>query len=338
MPASPPYRILSFDGGVAACVYLRALREIERRKPFIKTTAAFAGTSDGAVAALYLSRWLDKLSGEEALSQAINLADSMLQALQPSLLGYLRLVSGCWAMTRGDDIRALFEQSQYFGVDTKLKDLSRDVNIVSYEVTHPARIRVLHNYGVSADGETTLVDAAFSSGSFPVILPVFKGRVDGGLMANNPASIAVAQAATPAGHWAQPLSAMRCWSLGFGGQMLGGDCVQSAWAKRTADWGYLPWFLYPTDLLLFAQALFNSSDGASSYQCRQLLGSKRFLRLDLPGNNGVITGVVPIMLRQAKLVIRRAELTVDAWVRGATNINPTFNRTLDWVEKEWLPE
>src|SRR5262249_22134016 len=98
-----------------------------------------------------------------------------------------------------------------------------------------------------------------------VFFPTYDGYVDGGVIANNPAMAALAQARNP-GAGAQALDDIRLLSIGTG---------QSAAfiPGKHLDWGYVRWARPIVRLVI---------DGATSlatYQCTQLLGP-HFHRVD----------------------------------------------------------
>ena len=118
---------------------------------------------------------------------------------------------------------------------------------------------------------------------------------------------------------------------------LGGRLVQGAFARDRTHWGWLPWFLHPMDPILFCQMLFNADDGAASTMCRHILGPN-FLRLNVPGAQGVITGVAALMLRQADRIVQKAEQTADAWRADPEDprFHPPYRPTSAWVAKMWM--
>ncbi len=331
-----PFRIITFDGGTGTATYLRYLRALERDHPgFLARVDAFAGVSDGAVAALMLARYAPEARATEGLPAAIELADQLLHVMQPGLCGYARMLTGCKAALNVDTVHGLLAEA--YGVDTTLRDLHAHVSAVAYRVRSPTGARLYDNYPGSPDLDLRLVDVAGRSGAFPALLPVEAGHVDGGMFAINPCAVALAHAASQQRDHQRTPDDVRMLSLGPNATDLGGRCVQAAFARDRTNWGWLPWFLHPTDPVLFFQMLFNADDGAASTMCRHLLGPS-FLRVNVPGAHGVISGVAALMLRQASRVVQKAEQTAEAWRADPEDprFHPPYAPTSAWVEKMWM--
>ncbi|MEO5726220.1 MAG: hypothetical protein ABI134_36510, partial [Byssovorax sp.] len=89
--------ILSIDGGVSASLHARVLRQIEEARPgFLAATDLFAGTSDGAFAALYLASRQSAGGGAaesaRALGECVEMLHEILAIFRVSPGAALRVV------------------------------------------------------------------------------------------------------------------------------------------------------------------------------------------------------------------------------------------------------
>ena len=84
------FQILSFDGGPNTLSYLRCLLEIERKKPgFVEATDLFAGTSDGALAAMFLASQQEPIDAATLERTIAFIEDVLLQIFSPNRYDYL---------------------------------------------------------------------------------------------------------------------------------------------------------------------------------------------------------------------------------------------------------
>ncbi len=190
--ANVRYRILSIDGGPAAPLQIRMLRKLEAAYPgFLASTHQFAGTSDGALIALFLASRLPKdfeaakRISLDVLDDAIAFSNATIRALQPTTYSTLRFLSGTGALVDVAPLRRILEQS--FG-DMKLADLERDCHVNSFNVDDMSGEAVV-KLGGFCPQNWTLVDALLATSALPMYMPLHKidGRryVDGVISAND---------------------------------------------------------------------------------------------------------------------------------------------------------
>ena len=194
-------KILSIDGGVSASLHARVLRQIEQAHPgFLAATDLFAGTSDGAFAALYLASRSSGTPADSAraLEGCVEMLHEILAIFRVSPLAALRVVTGRSPRALAAAMRAVLER--HFGGETlgDLAERGRKVAVVSiHRKTWKRKVFKSFDFESGAERRRTLVDVALSSAAFPVVLAEHRSEVDGeayldgALLANNPTLVAV---------------------------------------------------------------------------------------------------------------------------------------------------
>ena len=110
-----------------------------------------------------------------------------------------------------------------------------------------------------------MVDVAIYTAAAPTYFPIYKGYIDGGVVAGNPSMCALAQALNPE-TGGKRLRDVTLFSLGTGHNPRYLETLDG-------DWGLAQWAPKLIDLML------EGSAGLADYECRQLLG-KRYIRID----------------------------------------------------------
>ena len=207
------YRILAIDGGPAAPVQIRMMRRLEQAYPgFLASTHQFAGTSDGALIALFLASRLPrdpetaKRISLDVLDDAIAFSDATIRALQPTTYSILRFLSGMGAVVDPSPLRRVLEHA--FG-DMKLADLERDCAITSFNVDDMQGESIL-KLGKFCPVDRNIVDALLATTALPMYMPLHNidGRryVDGVITANDSSFNAVVGTAMICGFRAEELA------------------------------------------------------------------------------------------------------------------------------------
>src|SRR5262249_38810916 len=158
--------------------------------------------SDGTNSSLMLAKASAAQRDLAWIERTIEGVQDILRTLEPGLWNWLRILSLSHALTSGKPAEKRL--TTYLGADTRLQDLPGKVTLVSYRVRDAAGVEVFHNYGAGI-ANPLAVEVAMESGAFPVVFPLADGHVDGGLFANTPAAVAVAQVASPLAPWSVPL-------------------------------------------------------------------------------------------------------------------------------------
>ncbi len=280
----PPYRILSLDGGgIRGVLTARLLARLDEALPgFLPQVDLLAGTSTGGILALGLAAGL----GPEALVSlyrdhgAAIFDDSRFDNLKD--LGSLAGAQYDNRQLRRILTRVFEEERQV----VRLEDLRTRVLIPSFDLDDrddPRRPsdkprtwkpKLFHNYpGADSDGQERLVDVALRASAAPTYFPTYEGYIDGGVVPNNPAMAALAQALhSDTGN--QRLADLRLLSLGTGAN-------PTYIAGKALDWGYAQWAQPLVELMI------DGTMGVADYQCRQIRGAhyhrlSRFLEAAIP--------------------------------------------------------
>ncbi len=357
-----PYRILSLDGGPATPSYLRYLRALEVSQPgFLDSVDMFAGASDGAWAALFFASRPPDTDPLDMIDAAIAFNEGTVDAIQPGLVGLLRLASGFWSAT--DNTAALdYLTSQYGdgpeGKPITLGELQRDVVIVSFRVrsrTAKPGARFYHNLArnLVQGGEAgwTFNDVAYAnlgmsaaevalrSGSFPVMMPIRDGFVDGGLFANNPAVCAIAQLLEfRESRGVTGLDDIVMLSCGADQAMTGSASAnQRFFSEKDVSWGWAQWLATPWSPMLLMDTVISAGGKGIAYQAHQLLG-ERFLRLAPPLPIGMSEEMLRLLTGFTAKLFELADEQAASWSGGQLGLDyrPNFYRTSQWLEQQWF--
>lgn len=295
------YRILSMDGGNALNVAIllnminTSLGSGGDPQPFINNVDLFAGTSSGAVNALFLAFHDDPTSALAGITDFWkNVYGDVVSA--ESLSRVLLSVAGVEALGTSSKLRDYL--IGYFGAQTTLGDLKHNVLVVSFQLDNQApkdrrwKPKIYHNFGGhdEPDRAELVVDVALRTTALPILLPIYQGLagtgpgfVDGGVVANNPAMCALAEVLHQLQRGLQErtsFSETLLLSLGTGRNVIGSETyVDPPMQNGVADWGYRQWLLDIARPLLLLDIFLEGGMDAVDYQCRHLL-RERFHRLN----------------------------------------------------------
>ena len=189
------YNILSLDGGGLRGLITSSLldRLAERYPTLLSNLDLVVGTSTGGILALALAK-----------------------DLPPSTISkmYLQYGSDIFARPLSRRIGSLFNltKAKYdnaplakvldkvFG-DAHLGELPKKVAITTFDLDNRAETercwspKIFHNFvGEGSDGYRKVVDVALYTSAAPSFFPSSDGYIDGGVVANNPSVVALAQA------------------------------------------------------------------------------------------------------------------------------------------------
>jgi patatin-like phospholipase/acyl hydrolase len=208
------------------------------------------------------------------------------------------------------------ELKAVFG-DLKLRDVTRKVAIPTFDLDNEDvaakrtwKPKIFHNFkGADSDGEQLVAHIAQYTSSAPTYFPSADGYIDGGVFANNPSIVALAQAISRRNQPAEraALHEVVLLSLGTG--------VSLTYIKgQTLDWGYAQWAQPLINVLMDGVA------GISDYQARQLLDD-RYHRLQI-----VFQPNETIALDAVDKLDRMDEIATE---------HP-LQETVDWLRDVWL--
>lgn len=309
----PTYRILSLDGGgLRGLITARLLQRLDAMPGiagWLGQADLLVGTSTGGILALGLAAGQSPQAMGDIYSQRGG------AIFDDSIWDNLRDLG----KTVGADYSAKglkAELRRVFG-DLRLQDLGRKVVIPAFDLDNEAgpaertwKPKIFHNFkGADSDGEQLVAHIAQYTSSAPTYFPSADGYIDGGVYANNPSIVALAQAISRRNQPVEraALDEVVMLSLGTG--------VSLTYIKgQTLDWGYAQWAQPLINVLMDGVA------GISDYQARQLLDD-RYHRLQ-------------IVFKPNETIALDAVDKLDRMDQIATE-HP-LQETVDWLRDVWL--
>ncbi|MCL5289658.1 MAG: patatin-like phospholipase family protein [Firmicutes bacterium] len=297
------YRILTFDGGgIRGALSVNLLQRLTEDFPeLLPNTRFFAGTSTGSFIALGLAYGLAPADLADLYSEEKGkfiFTPSHIEVFKPKY--------------KNEHLRQAL--CSVFPEDLRLKDLKHRVLVPSFRVsgngTGSWRPIFFNNFPNSTTADVKVIDAALSSSAAPVYFPSYQSHIDGGVIANNPSTAAIALAGDEQGG-GQELDDVCLLSLGtgFSPQRITAD---------TTQWGAFEWALYPKPTFPLLSVLLDGVVELDVYFSRQLL-RKRFHRI-----NPALTK--PIDLDDYKKIPYLVALA------ESYDLQPT----IDWLNQNWL--
>jgi uncharacterized protein len=268
------YHILSLDGGgIRGVLTARLMERLEEERPgWLENVDLLSGTSTGGILALGLASGLSPAEARtlyEACGREV-FKDTKLDDVRD--LKYKNLPSMLGADYDTEPLKDIL--IAHFG-QLRLGELQKKVLIPTLDLDNEGKkgsrtwkAKFFHNFeGEDSDAEELAVDVAIRTSAAPTYFPIYQGYVDGGVVVNNPALCALAQAMHEDGA-ERSLSQIVVMSLGTGFSPRFVDLKDP-----NADWGLVKWAPHIISMMMDGAA------GVVEYQCRQLL-KKRFLRLN----------------------------------------------------------
>lgn len=259
---SAPFQILSFDGGGLKGLFPAAI--LAALEDDLDCTLAdhfdlIAGTSTGGLIALALGAGLRP-------AEVVNFYTSK----GPSIFGAGRRIGRLWRSKHGPDrLRAALDDvfgDRLLGSSTKrlvIPSYSLDSNdVYVFKTPHHPRLR--------RDGREKMAEVAMATTAAPLFLPAFRlgnnRLIDGGVWANNPTLVAVAEARSML---EIPLATIRVLSMGTTDNRVDlGDKLNRG--------GLLQWARPASSILLRGQAI------GSFHAAEHLIGPENITRIDSP--------------------------------------------------------
>ena len=263
------FNTLSLDGGgVRGVLEAVFLERIQSGYPdFVRNLDLIVGVSTGGIQALALAANKQSPVIKEPYEKAAR------YIFADSFLGDFReLWKQAEANYSNKNLRKLLESQ--FG-SMRLQDLDKRVAIITFDLDNEARSaaknrtwepKIFHNCsGYKSDGNELVVDVALRAVAMPTFFPTYQGYCDGGMVANNPAMMALANALD---HRVgdSKLNQIKLLSLGAG---KAGHFVKG----NNHDWGAAQW---ASKMLYIA---LEGSIELVNFEAKTLLG-ERFHRVD----------------------------------------------------------
>ncbi len=300
------YRIMTFDGGGVRGSLMAALvkRLADEVPNLLEQVDLFAGTSTGSVVALSLASGINADTLVEFYSQ-----ENLRSAFSPSHWNWFR------PKFKNKNFKGLLES--HFPGNPTLKDLTRHkVMVTTFQLyDHDENDwypHFMHNYPDDPKYlDELIVDCALRSAAAPTVFPSHQGFIDGGMIANNPSTPAIAVALRHEPNLA--VSDICLLSVGTGSSP---KIVKTG----TTNWGVVQWMLNPfhTPSEPLLNILFDGVVNADHFMSKQLLRDDRYCRLNPPLAK-------PTSLDDWKAIPQLIE-TAKSFDLGPT---------IDWVKNNW---
>lgn len=265
-PLTPQhFNILSLDGGgVRGALEAAILVRLEKLFPnLLRDLDLIAGVSTGGIQALALAAGATPQQIKDFYETKAKkiFSDSILDDVRD-------LWRAAGADYNTDNLREVL--SDLFG-DITMAELNKKVAIVAFDLDNADKKpelrtwkpKIFHNFeSRDADLDMKVIDVALASAAAPIYFPAYKGFIDGGVVANNPAMIAIAQALDPRG----PKKELKDISLlSFGTGKLN-HFVEG----ENLDWGLMDWGPYLLKILMEGGA------DLVHFQAKQILKDKYY--------------------------------------------------------------
>jgi patatin-like phospholipase/acyl hydrolase len=268
------YKILSLDGGglrgLITARLLDRLNNTSEISGWLNEVDLYAGTSTGGILALALA------VGKSPDEICTLYKDKGKKIFDDSIWDDIRDL-GKTIGADYDNKNLKTELKRIFGA-TKLSEISKKVAIPTFDLDNEAKTpadrtwkpKIFHNFtGEDSDGEALAADVALYTSSAPTYFPSADGYIDGGVYANNPSIIAIAQAISKSNDIPEraQLDDLVMLSAGTG--------VSLTYIKgKNLNWGYAQWIKPLISVLMDGVA------GISDYQANELLAG-RYYRLQI---------------------------------------------------------
>ncbi len=303
-----PHRVLSMDGssisggeGYVTAGMLQSLRQMlnarGEHQSLLNEVELFAGSSAGAFNAAFFATYEKP---DAAFSKILDFWGEVVAMNKKGVsLGRSAMaLAGASSLVDSKYMRDFF--CSYFGNTLKLGDLKRKVAIPSFQLDgHRKTLRtwkakVFHNTGSDSDPDMNelVVDVLMRSGSPPLSYPIYQGLqeqgsgyVDGGLFANNPSLVGLAQVINNLTRKSkeekvetletEPPDLTDILMLSVGNGCMS-TYLTPTFCDGTANWGFAKWLLDFHDPMVLVKMMLEAGSTAADYQCRMILRKKYF--------------------------------------------------------------
>lgn len=306
------YRVLSLDGGgLRGLITARMLEQLSNEPQitgWLDKVDLIAGTSTGGIIALGLA------AGKPLDEIAKLYQEKGKDIFDDSIWDDIRDLGRTIGAEYSNKVLKK-ELRNIFGT-TKLGSLQKKVAVAAFDLDNEDQIKrkwkpkIFHNYsGAGTDKQQLAADIALYTSSAPTYFPSADGYIDGGVFANNPSMVALAQAISSKNTTVERanLDEVVLLSVGTG--------ISLKYIKgKSLDWGYSQW------IKPLIQILMDGVTGISDYQSKQILGD-RYHRLQV-----VFGDKEKIDMDDVKKINRMDEI-------GKThNVSPAAK----WIQDYWM--
>lgn len=268
------FRILSLDGGgIRGVLSATILERLEADCPgFLESIDLFAGTSTGGILALGLASGISPTDLRQLYEDSGNKV--FVNRRWQKVLG----IENFDQWVRADYSADALEQALRDQFESKtLGDLGKKVLVVSFDLVNKFasqrqwKPKIFNNFEGDPDLKEKAIDVALRTSAAPTYFPIYQGYADGGVIANNPSMCALCQAiSTGKSGGGKTIDEIRLLSVGTGVNLNYIDLEDDDDGK----WGYVKWAPKLINLML------DGSTDLVNYQCKQILGDDKYLRIN----------------------------------------------------------
>lgn len=308
------YKILSLDGGgLRGLITARMLQRLNAGPAiagWLDKADLIAGTSTGGILALGLAA--GKTPQQMADLYKIKGPDIFDDSLLDNVLDLGRTIGAEYSSkVLKKELRSIFGA-------TTLAQLGKKVTVPTFDLDNEAtganertwKPKIFHNFsGSDSDGKFLAADIALYTSSAPTYFPSADGYIDGGVFANNPSLVALAQAISQQNKAAERANIDDVVLLSVGtGKSL--NYIKG----KTLDWGYAQWVKPLITILMDGVA------GIADYQASQLLG-ERYCRLE-------------IIFDESESIALDAVSKLDRMDQIGSSV--ALSDTTQWIQTHWV--
>lgn len=300
------YKILSLDGGglrgLITARLLQRLNDHPQIKGFLNEVDMVTGTSTGGILALGLA------SGKTPAQICSLYKDKgkliFCDSVFDDICDFGTLLGADYSSKPLKQ-----ELSNIFG-NLTLSELTKKVAIPTFDLDNEEqgddrtwKPKIFHNFsGVDADMMVKVADVALYTSSAPTFFPSADGYIDGGVFANNPSMIGIAQVISHTNiEWeASELKDISLLSVGTG--------INNDYITGDRDWGAIQWIKPLINILV------DGVSGVADYQSKQLLGD-RYNRLQINlGKEKIAMDAVKMLDRMDEIATTHDISNTVAWI------------------------
>jgi len=259
------YRVLSLDGGgLRGLITVRMLEQLTNDPDitgWLDKVDLITGTSTGGIIALGLA------AGKTLADMGTLYEEKGPKIFDDSIWDNIRDIGKTIGADYSNKVLKR-ELKKIFGTSS-IGTLNKKVAITAFDLDNEDakqrqwKPKIFHNYkGADNDNSELALNVALYTSAAPTYFPSVDGYIDGGVFANNPSMVGLAQAISSKNTVAEraKLEDVVLLSVGTG--------LSLKYIKgKTLDWGYAQW----VEPLI--QILMDGVTGISNYQCEQILGN-----------------------------------------------------------------
>lgn len=317
---------------------------------FLSPETILAGCGSGGLLALYLASLDPSLSSMEKIDRCTSFANCLYSELQGGLGDGLAFLSGLRSLYSSKLLRQIL--LNFFDEDLRISDLPVKVGILTFQVRFGLEIKVEHNFSNSGyKNRTKVLDLALQCMAAPGVAPIWKGRMTGGMYANNPSDMILCawlkQVLNERQLEAEPsnivslLDRVTLLSLGRQEFKLAGSYISKLLNRSENKWGWGKWLAWPLQPMMALKTILNANVSRSNHNMQLLLGHKNCMRIAFHPDDITLLQLLEVTeTTDPQTRGQQIDEVIKRWVKERecpVEISPSFEHVKAWLEQEWLP-